>query len=105
MKQLVAIGLVFLILGGSLSALTHKRKSDTPDDAPFWKGQIDAATFQKETDERLTAAQKALDQMLAVKGKRNIENTLKLYDEILIQLDSASYQTDLIQNVHPDAGF
>src|SRR5215216_3595336 len=54
-------------------------------------------------DDRLAKAQKALDQMLAVEGKRTIDNTLKLYDEILIQVDAASYQTDLIQNVHPDA--
>jgi thimet oligopeptidase len=108
MKRLFATGLIFLILGGTLSALTHKHtlnRSNAIEDAPFWKAQGDAATFQKGMDERLARAQKALDQMLAVKGKRNIENTLKLYDEILIQLDSASYQTDLIQNVHPDAGF
>jgi Zn-dependent oligopeptidase len=106
MKRVFAIALIFLTMGGSLSALAHKRTSNIPnaiDDAPFWAGRPDAATFVKEMDEHLSEAQKALDQLLAVKGKRTIENTLKLYDEILIQADSAAYQTDLIQNVHPDA--
>jgi thimet oligopeptidase len=106
MKRVFAITLIFLTLGGSLSALPHKRTSNLSNsinDAPFWAGRPDAATFVKEMDERLADAQKSLDQMLAVKGKRTIENTLKLYDEILIQVDSAAYQTDLIQNVHPDA--
>ncbi|HVG19457.1 MAG TPA: M3 family metallopeptidase [Blastocatellia bacterium] len=84
----------------------YKRTSKTPgtpDDAPFWTGHPDAATLVKDMDDRLARAQKALDQLLAVKGERTVENTLKLYDEILIQVDGAIYQTDLIQNVHPDA--
>ncbi|HKP87145.1 MAG TPA: M3 family metallopeptidase [Blastocatellia bacterium] len=86
--------------------MAHKRTSkiqNTVDDAPFWAGRPDADTFVREMDERLAKAQKALDHLLVVKGKRTTENTLKLYDEILIQLDGAVYQTDLIQNVHPDA--
>lgn len=106
MKRAFAVALIFLIMGGSLSALAHKRTSKTQkahDGAPFWEGRPDAITFIKEMDERLAKAQKALDQMLAVKDKRTIENTLRLYDEILIHVDVAIYQTDLIQNVHPDA--
>lgn len=106
MERIFAISLIFLISGGSLSTLAHKRTSKTPsalDDAPFWAGRPDAATFVKEMDDRLAKAQKALDQMLVIKGKRTVENTLKLYDEILIQIDAAVYQTDLIQNVHPEA--
>ena len=54
-------------------------------------------------DERLAEAQRALDQMLSVEGKRTIDNTLQPYDQTLMLVDGASYQTDLIQNVHPDA--
>jgi thimet oligopeptidase len=106
MKRVFAVSLILLISGGSLSTLAHKRTSNTAnalDDAPFWAGRPDAAAFVKEMDERLAKAQKSLDQMLVIKGKRTVENTLKPYDEILIQVDGAAYQTDLIQNVHPDA--
>ncbi|HEX8088604.1 MAG TPA: M3 family metallopeptidase [Blastocatellia bacterium] len=86
----------------------YKHTSNTPDapgDVPFWAGNPDAATFVKEMDGRLAKAQEGLDRLLAIKGKPAVENTLKLYDEISIQVDAAAYQTDLIQNVHPDAGF
>ena len=53
-------------------------------------------------DERLARAQQILNRILAFKGKRTIENTLKSYDEMLIQLDAAGSQSGLIQEVHPD---
>jgi thimet oligopeptidase len=40
--------------------------------------------------------------MLAVTGKRTIENTLKPYDETLTYLDAVSNQAYLIKEVHPD---
>ncbi|HEX8185663.1 MAG TPA: M3 family metallopeptidase, partial [Blastocatellia bacterium] len=86
--------------------MAHNRASDRPetfDDAPFWANEFDPATLQKEMDERLAEAQRALDQMLSVEGKRTIDNTLQPYDQTLMLVDGASYQTDLIQNVHPDA--
>lgn len=87
-----------LVLVSTNFSMTSKKS----DDSPFWAGKPDAATFEKTMDERLTAAQKALDVMLAVKGQRTIENTLKPYDEILIQLDVAGSQAGLMEVVHPD---
>jgi hypothetical protein len=72
------------------------------DDAPFWTGKPDVTTFTKMQDERLAKAQQILNQALAVKGKRTIENTLKPYDEVLIYLDAAGSQSGLIQEVHPE---
>ena len=72
------------------------------EDLPFWTGKPDATTFEKAMDERLANAQLFLNRMLAVKGKRTIENTLTLYDEILIQLDAAGDQAGLMAIVHPD---
>lgn len=71
-------------------------------DAPFWTGKPDAAAFEKTMDERLASAQLFLDRLLAVKGKRTIENTLTLYDEILIHLDTAGNQAGLMAIAHPD---
>lgn len=96
------ISYLFLILVITmLSALTASaaRKAD---DAPFWTGKPDVATFTKMQDERLVKAQQILDRLLAFKGKRTIENTLKTYDEMLIQLDAAGSQSGLIQEVHPE---
>jgi thimet oligopeptidase len=80
----------------------YSLSSKKSDEAPFWTGHPDAATFEKTMDERLVKAQAALDRMLAVKGKRTIENTLKPYDEILIHLDAAGSQAGLMEVVHPD---
>ncbi len=72
------------------------------DDIPFWTGKPDAAAFEKTMDDRLAKAQASLDRLLAVKGTRTIANTLTLYDEILIHLDTAGAQANLMAVVHPD---
>ena len=40
--------------------------------------------------------------MLAVTGKRTVENTLVPYDEMLTYLDAVANQASLIKEVHPD---
>lgn len=77
-------------------------RAATPDDAPFWTGQRDAATFIKLQDDRLERAKESLDRMLAVTEKRTIENTLKPYDEMMTYLDAVANQVSLIKEVHPD---
>ncbi|MGA9770579.1 MAG: M3 family metallopeptidase [Blastocatellia bacterium] len=105
MKRIQAMALIIFLMGGSLSTLADNRKPPIQNDTPFWAGRPDGAAFKKEMGGRLQKAQQSLDQMLAIKGRRTIDNTLRLYDEVLIHLEAASYQTDLIQNVHPDAAF
>jgi len=77
-------------------------RAATQVDAPFWTGQRDAAAFTKLQEDRLTRAKQSLDRMLAVTGKRTIENTLKPYDEMLTYLDAVANQATLIKEVHPD---
>ena len=72
------------------------------DDTPFLTGIQTAEDFSNRQNDHLTKAQDALNALLGVKGKRTIDNTLKPYDEILIQLDAISNQASLIENVHPD---
>jgi thimet oligopeptidase len=94
---------VTLILMALMSANTiYSIPSKKSDDAPFWTGKPDAAAFEKAMEERLKLAQAALDRLLAVKGKRTIENTLTVYDEILIHLDAAGSRASLMEVVHPD---
>src|SRR3982751_373367 len=100
------ISLMMLFAGAvMLMAAGHSFARTTSDDAPFWMNKPDAATFAKVQDERLKKAQDALDRMLAVKGKRTIENTLVAYDEALLYLDAAGQQAGLLQEVHPDEQF
>ncbi|MDD8017861.1 MAG: Zn-dependent oligopeptidase [Bacteroidota bacterium] len=71
------------------------------DDSPFLSGISSTEDFSKSQAEHLTKAKTAMEQLVGVKGKRSIENTLKPYDEILIHLDAVSNQANLIENVHP----
>jgi Zn-dependent oligopeptidase len=96
------ISLIFLIPALAAFSAVMGSAASKADDAPFWTGKPDVATFTKMQDERLTKAQQVLNQVLAVKGKRTVANTLKPYDEVLIYLDAAGSQSALIQEVHPD---
>ena len=71
----------------------------------IWSSKPDAAAFEKIENDRLAAAQKAIDEVVAVKDARTIENTLVPFDEAVHQLGSAQYFSGLMQQVHPDATF
>src|SRR5215470_14951706 len=73
----------------------------TDDDTPFWTGRPNAAQFTGTQERRLARAREAVDRVLAVAGRRTVENTLRPYDESQIQLDAVGSQSSLIQNVHP----
>jgi thimet oligopeptidase len=90
--------------GATPAASTHAGKvASIPNGAPFWTGNPDAATFGKINEGRIEMAKQAIGRMLAVKGKRTIENTLKPYDDASNYLDMAGTQASLIENVHPDS--
>lgn len=72
---------------------------------PLWNAKPDIATFERMEDDRLAAAQRAIDNIVAVKGPRTIENTLASYDEAIRQLNAASYFSTLMQQLHPDTTF
>ncbi|HEY1894700.1 MAG TPA: hypothetical protein VGG62_00450 [Terracidiphilus sp.] len=72
---------------------------------PLWSARPDVATFERIENDRLAAAQRSIDQIVAVSGPKTIENTLAPYDEAIRQLNSATYFSTLMQQVHPDAAF
>jgi thimet oligopeptidase len=86
----------------SSDAKTPKAK---PSDPAFFSGYPDAAAFRAMEDAELKAAQAALDKMLAVKGKRTIENTLVPYNEVQMHGENAAYGSSLLEAVHPDSAF
>jgi thimet oligopeptidase len=68
-----------------------------------WDKPLDPSAFEKRVNEQLDLAQKSVDQLLAVKGTRTVENTLVPFDNAVEQLDTAAYQSGLMQIVSPDA--
>ncbi len=45
-----------------------------------WDKPLNSATFEKRVDEQIDVAKKSVEQLLAVKGPRTLENTLVPYD-------------------------
>jgi thimet oligopeptidase len=88
-----------VILGAVLSAQV------TISQPTLWASKPDIAAFEKMENDRLAAGQRSIDQLLAVKGARTIENTLAPLDEAFHQINSAAYFAGLMEQVHPDAGF
>jgi thimet oligopeptidase len=72
---------------------------------PLWAAKPDVAAFEKVEAGHLAEAQRHIDQLLTVTGKRTVENTLRPFDAALEQINSASYFAGLMQQVHPDAKF
>jgi thimet oligopeptidase len=71
--------------------------------SPFYLKQQDVPSFKQLQSERLAKIQNLVDQIAAVKGQRTIENTLELYDEAFILVDSVANESSLLSAVHPDA--
>jgi thimet oligopeptidase len=69
----------------------------------LWDKPLDPAALEKRVNEQLDRAQKSINQLLAVKGPRTIENTLAPYDDAIEKLDTASNQSSLMQGVSPEA--
>src|SRR5947207_5036585 len=70
--------------------------------APFWTGIADAKSFEGMAEARMARAREALDRLIAVKAPRTIDNTLRPFDDVLLELDAVGSQAGLIQVVHPD---
>ncbi len=79
--------------------------AQTKTQSPIWVSKPDAAAFEKIENDHLAAAQKSLDQLLAVKGPRTVENSLTIYDNAVREFGSAAYLSGLMEHVHPDKAF
>jgi thimet oligopeptidase len=74
-----------------------------PSTAPFWTGTPDAPAFERAMDARLAHARQLVDQLTAATGPRTVDNTLRVFDDVQLELDAVGQQSQLIQSVHPDA--
>ena len=55
-----------------------------------WATKPDVSAFEKMENDRLAAAQREVDTLVAVKGARSVENTLAPFDEAIRQINSAA---------------
>jgi thimet oligopeptidase len=67
----------------------------------IWVGNPDAAQAQAWADAHLAAAQAQVDALLAVKGTRTVENTLRAFDEAHREMDLAGSGAALLTNASP----
>jgi thimet oligopeptidase len=72
---------------------------------PIWSTKPDVVGFEKIENQRLDAAQRSIDKLMAVKGPRTVGNTLANYDAAVWQINAALYFSSLMEAVHPDAAF
>jgi len=84
---------------------TPASKSATPVQQLFYTGSPNAAALRAACDAELAKAKESLDRMLAVKGKRTIENTLELYGQSMMHADNAGSWAGLMESVHPDSAY
>jgi thimet oligopeptidase len=98
--NLCVIGLITASVATSASAQELLRAQP-----PIWSTRPDVTAFEKIENDRLAAAQRSIDKIVAVKGPRTIDNTLSNYDEALRLINAAVYFSSLMEAVHPDAAF
>jgi thimet oligopeptidase len=77
-------------------------QSVVSDPLHIWVGNPDAAQARAWADAHLAAAQAQVDALLAVKGERTVENTLRPYDEAQRELSLASSGASLLTNASPN---
>src|SRR5216684_1135731 len=85
--------------------LTCSVAAQAPSQPTIWASKPDVAGLEKFVNDRLAAAQTAIDQITSVKGARTIDNTLAPYDETIRQINASLYLASLMQQVHPDTAF
>src|SRR5262245_33171890 len=73
-----------------------------PSSAPFWAGIGSVRAFEQAMDGRLAHARELLARLTAPTQGRTIENTLRVFDDLQLELDAVGNQSQLIQSVHPD---
>src|SRR2546423_2248690 len=95
-------GVVFLAIFLVISAAAQSGPSSQ---STVWVTKPDVAAFEKIVNDRLAEGQKSIEQIVAVKGPRTIENTLVPYDEAIRQVNIGNYLANMMFQVHPDAAF
>src|SRR2546427_9523187 len=108
LRMAVAVVLVSLAVSqvagpyGGVTAHVATLAAERGDSAPFFAGIGDADSLKATMDRRFADAQQKLDRLVAVKSPRTVENTLRLYDDLKIDVDSVLGPSGIIAQAHPD---
>ena len=65
-------------------------------------GHIDAPGLESWVQGRLAWQRQQIDRLLAVEGKKTLENTLRPYDDVVATLSAAGSLASLLDSVYPD---
>jgi thimet oligopeptidase len=106
-RRFINLFLAMAVLGLALASPAPSAAAEGSKGMPgrYYADGLDATSFRAYTDGEMALAKKALEQLLAVKGKRTVANTLTLLDEISLHADNAGYAAGLMESVHPDSAF
>jgi len=100
MVQAMAAGVV--AAGAVAAAGQAKVTYPNGDPLHIWVGNPDAAKARAWAEAHMAAAQAQIDMLLAVKGARTAENTLRPFDEASRELDLAGSGASLLTNASPN---
>jgi len=103
MKFVVPLWLSLAWMFVFLSGLASADAENASFGPHIWDKPLDPATLERRVNDQVDLAKKNIDQLLAVKGQRTVENTLAPYDAAVEALDTAAYQSYFMQIVNPDA--
>jgi thimet oligopeptidase len=96
--SLLNLWVLFIAFGAVAQEMPKNQRS-------IWAGKPDIPAFEATENADLVSAQAAIHKLLAVKGPRTVENTLIPYDDAVNHIDSASYLSGIMQQVHPETTF
>src|SRR5579884_1075739 len=77
------------------------RTADT-DEPPFATGLTDPDAVTRALGAHIATAQQLLDRLVAMKPPHTVENTLRLYDDIALEIGRAQNPAIVLANMHPD---
>lgn len=103
MVQAMAVGVLGVATAAQGGAAQGRAASPyfNGDPLHIWVGNPNAAQAREWADAHLAAAQTRIETLLAVKGERTVENTLREYDEATRELDLAGSGASLLTNASP----
>jgi thimet oligopeptidase len=101
-SAIIVLLVLAVALAGDSKVVTQKANSPS---LGFWTTPSSAAALERECQEALDHARALRDQIIAVQGKRTVQNTLVPYDEITRYIGRAANAANLLLDTHPDASF
>ena len=102
LRSLLVVAAVVAIVSAT-GAESRQAPVEAASNAPFFTGISDTASLTQAVEARLARAQQRLDAVLAFSGTRTIDNTLRPYDDIRVEIDGANGLALAAALLHPNA--